>query len=165
MALPFPLVSGSSYFILSIYYYLLLSSLHLHHHQAQGASSTATVEPSFRFRMKVKVATMPFELCHQRCATEPSCQHPLSSQARGFYFLLLHPYKNPRRVWDPGIEVSSFRVKVATMALPFDLALGINGGSYFIMPHPLFGRAHGDLQALFHYSHPVLSRPTVPNIQ
>ena len=49
------------------------------------------------------------------------------------------PCPSPRRIWDPGILLASMANTVATAS-----SVG--------------------WQSLFHYSHPVLSRPTVPNI-
>ena len=175
MALPFALalalVNGSS--ILSIYY-LILSFLPLHHHQAQGASST--VEPSFRFR----VATMPFALSVAIHTT----------RRRRVWDPGIHNTTRRRRVWDPGIAIevndhhqalivsslrnclwsvnkSSFRVKVATMELLDHVALAL-GESRSI--ERVFNTSHSQanricvFRSLFHYFHPSLSRPTVPNI-
>ena len=149
MVLPLALVSGS-YFILSIYYYLILSFLPLHHH-AQGEPAAVCPWRTRQCVCVLLVASMPFF--------------------------------TTRRVWDPG-KVEAVNDAPAADPLPSIVKVEANGfgqcrpRSTGTACHPPFvtqrllkhaseaNRVYvSPIQSLFHYSHPILSRPTVPNIR
>jgi len=91
-----------------------------------------------------------------------------------FYTRRMAAATRVRRVWDPGIRAAVIgvpadsNVVVVTMART-DMQLPV-ASSYMTLAnrlHRVFlltSSALATVKSIFHYSHPVLSRPTVPNI-
>ena len=144
----------TSHLVIFLYIYAAVSPLCLHHAQPAKAAAhprnqgTMSANSSFR----VKVATMELLLVAMMFDTFPRfCAATQTS----------------RRVWDPGIErrsctinseierIGSTESPLITMVLPSTTAPTAPSAHRRVLP----------IRSLFQYSHPILSRPTVPNIQ
>ena len=158
MVLPLALVSGP-YFILSIYYYLILSFLPLHPPQGESAMATepapatTTSNRTCRCRRRQHPPFVTRGLLTPWQAAASPRQHVLLVALMPFFQCLLQD--TSRRVWDPG-KVKVEAVNDAPAAAPFPRCASAE--------YEPTARSTESIRSLFHYCHPSLSRPTVPNI-
>jgi len=153
MVHPFSLVGGGSYcLILFLYTYATLLSIPL--------PSVKSLQPAIDYS----------HTCHDVDVDTMECQSPLSRDPSTMASTITTVTARVRWQWDPGIRVRRqwepaidplchcVSPTVATEAAVRWFALSVRNAT---CRRDAFG---DQVPSLFQYSHPVLSRPTVPNI-
>ena len=160
MAPPLALVTSvGSYYLLPFFIHAALCSLASHY-----VESTI---PCCGYRLPLVNSSMASvnASCCSDCLTSMSCKSRLVLAALMPFFqcLLRCYYVNPtrrvwdpgkvERLWDPGIESDRANTSIDPLMSPLRLTM------MRALPMPIYC-----FRSLFHYCHPSLSRPTVPNI-
>jgi len=161
MALPFALDGGGHFIFLSIY--ATLCSLCLYYVQsAKAAVRWFGLSDDFDVDTIDFSSTMALPYALADNTMESYLSITMSPVAIELSLFDVYACRHPRRQWDPGIP----KHMVAPVQCPIQLTITMPLILFYTIDASvgLTPSALATVKSIFHYAHPVLSRPTVPNI-